>query len=204
MTARRKRILITGFSPFDGRKQNASLIAAYSAAKNEDAIISSIEIPVEWGKPRESLAKAIHIHQPEIIISLGEGHVGEFNIETKARNVRRKRIDNCGNLPCGLNYPNSPDILTATIDAESLLEWINQDNDIPIKISSDAGGFICEETLYTLERLKVSSPQLSSVVFVHLPPFGSSLVYLGKQRKCDEILLSDFTRRLIDGILNLS
>ncbi|MBL4680414.1 MAG: hypothetical protein JKY88_06785 [Pseudomonadales bacterium] len=204
MKNRTKRILITGFSPFDGRKENASLIASTAAKGSKDVTLSNIEIPVEWGSPRIALANAIKMHNPEIIIGLGEGHVGEFNIETTARNVRRERIDNLGNFPLGPNYPGDLDTIKATIDVQSLLEQVNSNNDIPIKISSDAGGFICEETLYTLEKLRNSSSTISAVVFIHLPPFESMLTYQGQQRQCDENLLLDFTRRLIDGILILS
>jgi len=215
MNALSKRILVTGFSPFDGREKNASLIAAAAlktksvtqmtrSSINSNAVISNLEIPVEWGRPREVLLDAIKKHKPEIIISLGEGHVGEFNIETKARNVRQRRTDNLQNLPVGPNDPDGPDTITATIDAHALLRKINPNGDIPIKISSDAGGFICEETLYALERMKAASPLITGVVFVHLPPFGSTLVYQGKPTECDKNLLSDFTGRLIDGILSLS
>ncbi|MCZ6504283.1 MAG: pyroglutamyl-peptidase I, partial [Gammaproteobacteria bacterium] len=64
------RILVTGFTPFDGRQNNASWIAA-SSLHGPD--IRTVEIPVVWGAATKFLDSACVDHCPDIIISLGEG-----------------------------------------------------------------------------------------------------------------------------------
>ena len=199
------KILVTGFMPFDGRKMNASWIAAQSIVGSD---IKAVEIPVEWGKPREILASSLNHFEADLIISFGEGHVGEFNIETKARNTRKQRADNTGALPSPSNFPDGEEEILASIDARDLQERIlsstklsSTKEAIPLKLSADAGAFICEETLYTLERMKSQIPKLRAVVFIHLPPFATPLNYLGKDTICDESLLADFAKRAVDAIL---
>jgi pyroglutamyl-peptidase len=190
-------LLLTGFTPFDGRNVNGSWIAAssYEAAEH-------LEIPVVWGKPMSCLEAAIKLQQPEIIISLGEGREGWFDIETLARNERKHRTDTLDQHPAGEILTNGPASMHATINASALHTRLF-DQQIPIRISNDAGQYLCEETLYCLEHLKVASDHLQTVVFVHLPPFGTELTYRGEVRKADPDLLEDFVRRLVTAVLEL-
>lgn len=190
-------LLLTGFTPFDGRDVNGSWIAAssYEAAEH-------LEIPVVWGEPMPRLEAAIKLLQPEIIISLGEGREGWFDIETLARNERKHRTDTFNQHPAGVILTNGPPSMQATINASALhTRLFNQQ--IPIRISNDAGQYLCEETLYCLEQLKIESDCLQTVVFVHLPPFGTQLTYRGEVRQADPDLLEDFVRRLVIAVLEL-
>ncbi len=182
--------LVTGFSAFDGRVVNSSWVAA-SSLRN----VALLRIPVVWGKPLELLQKAITEFEPSIIISMGEGLEECFSIETIARNERSPRRDNNGHLPSARVITGAPDSLETTIDATGLHDALKEAQ-IPVRISSDAGGFLCEETLYVLETMKQQHPMLETVVFIHLPPFGTQLTYRGEQRTCDEVILSDFANLL--------
>lgn len=191
-------LLLTGFTPFDGRDVNGSWIAAssYEAAEH-------LEIPVVWGEPMPHLTAAIKTLQPEIIISLGEGREGWFDIETLARNERKHRADTLLQYPIGEILTNGPPSTQATINASALHTRL-LDQQIPIRISNDAGQYICEETLYCLEHLKIESDCLQTVVFVHLPPFGTELTYRGEVRQADPDLLEDFVERLVIAVLELN
>tara|TARA_R110002072_G_scaffold13418_12_gene56282 strand:- start:40639 stop:41274 length:636 start_codon:yes stop_codon:yes gene_type:complete len=197
------KLLLTGFTPFDGRPVNGSWIAAKSYAGADH-----LEIPVVWGEPMPRLESAVTALQPEIIISLGEGRVGWFDIETRARNQRKHRADTEYSYPTGEILVNGPASRQATINASALHQRLIEQH-IPIRVSTDAGQFICEETLYCLEQLKTEIDTLRTVVFVHLPPFGTELTYRGEARLADEDLLEDFVERLVisvfelDGQLNL-
>ena len=190
-------ILITGFTPFDGREVNASWIAAQTYRDAEH-----LEIPVVWGEPMRHLKAAIIRYQPTTVISLGEGKPGRFDIETRASNTRKHRMDNEQQYPTGKILEGGPEVRMTTLAAKPLQQYI-ADMDIPIHISEDAGQFLCEETLYSLETLKTEFDFLDTVSFTHVPPFGTSVPYEGKQRRVDETLLKDFVNRLVDGINNL-
>ena len=128
------RILLTGFTPFDNRPVNASWVAVKSI---DSADIQAVQIPVVWGQPYIVLREAIERFQPGVIVSLGEGHIGEFNIETIARNKRKHREDNLKNFPQGLIQENGEDRVSASIPAKFLQSlFVDQsENQIPIKIS---------------------------------------------------------------------
>lgn len=189
-------LLITGFTPFDGRDVNGSWVAAqtYKAANH-------LEIPVVWGKPMGLLRETIDTFKPKTIISLGEGREGGFHIETKAQNIRKHRKDNNEEYPTAKILEAGPDFIQATIHAEKIRAEIAAQQ-IPIQISDDAGQFLCEETLYCLETLVQEANAVEKVTFTHLPPFGTQVEYRGEMRVVDEDLLEDFLQRLVKAVLN--
>ena len=130
--------LVTGFSPFDGRNVNSSWVAASSLRD-----VATLRIPVVWGKPLALLQAAIAEFEPNIIISMGEGKEEYFHIETVARNKRNLRRDNDGQLPSAPIITGAPDSLQATIDSTVLYGALKA-KQIPIRISNDAGGFLCD------------------------------------------------------------
>ena len=195
-------ILLSGFTPFENREVNASWVAVKNVQREN---IHAIQIPVVWGQPKIKLTMAIDHFQPEIIISLGEGHIGEFNIETIARNQRKHKMDNLNAFPAGPIQEDGLDQISASIPAEVLQDHIldHAEKQIPLKISEDAGSFLCEETLYTLECFQQTTPLIKTVVFVHVPPYDSKLIYMGEKKNCDEEVLADFLDRLLDGVLSI-
>ena len=193
-------ILVTGFQPFDNRSVNASWIAAKSLASTKDVI--ALELPVVWGTPWTELSSAIEQHKPEIVISMGEGRQGWFDIETVARNNRSQRQDNLDQLPTGLINPTGPAAIDATISAQPLQQRL-LDLGYPIRISDDAGAFLCEETLYCLELLKQEFDCIKTVTFVHLPPFETVLADNSESGICDTKYLQTFASALLANVRNI-
>ncbi len=194
-----KKFLLTGFTPFDGREQNASWIAASAlAAMSLPALeLRAQLIPVCWGAPRRVLVSPVSEWRPDCIIGMGEGEPGVFRLETVARNARRERPDNDGRCPEGeYTEENGLALRTASADCKHLQEALAA-RGIASILSADAGGFLCEELLYTLEGLRDLYDFLKSVVFVHLPPYGTELQYKGQPHVCDEALLVDFAHNLL-------
>lgn len=186
--------LVTGFTPFDGRAINASWIAARSL----EGRARTLEVPVRWGTPLPLISSICERSCPRTIIALGEGRVGWFDIETVARNERKDRPDNDDRHPeTNLIVPNGPARITASVDAHAVHRRL-ADAGVPTRISTDAGQFLCEEMLYTLETLRQRHETLETVMFVHLPPFGTELWYGKRTRPCDEPLLAAFATLLFD------
>ena len=195
------KTLVTGFSPFDGRSVNASWIAARSLAG--ETHLQAMEIPVAWGEPAKLLAPLCHRDCPEIIISMGEGREGWFDIETAARNARNERPDNEGTLPNGRPIvPDGPARLAASVDASGLHRKLLAQR-LPVRVSRDAGAFLCEEMLYTLEILRARHARLCTVVFVHLPPYGTPVNLGREETPCTEPLLARFARSLLEAVTEL-
>lgn len=196
-------ILVTGFTPFDGRPSNASWIAArlLTLGHRTPHVLHSLRIPVCWGEAARSIPAAIARWRPELVIAMGEGEKGVFRLETLARNARRPRLDNAGQHPPHDSIePGGPDEVPGSAPF-GFIEKTLADAGVPVRLSTDAGGFLCEEALFTLERCGAGNPALRLVLFVHLPPFGTALHYRGEERLCDEKLLTDFGSLLLDSVL---
>ena len=190
------RRIVTGFTPFDGREINGSWVAA----KSVDNWLSA-EIPVVWGAPAKVLNELNKEHSPEIIVSLGEGREGWFDLESKARNQREEREDNHQIRPDGtLIDPGGPAAYDATADLVSIARRLSQFG-YPIRRSADAGQFLCEETLYVLEQLKQANSGIKLVLFCHVPPFGTRFRQNGKDQLADEGTLAKFARELVDAVI---
>lgn len=198
-------ILITGFTPFEGRAVNASWIAARSLVANHgtEHILHGLRIPVCWGQPRETLLPALERWHPHCIIAMGEGEKGQFKIETLARNQRKSRVDNAGNLPPNTQIdPLGPATRIGSAPCVALRDALSTAG-FPIVVSTDAGAYLCEELLYNLEEQMATRAELKLVLFVHLPPFGSTLQMQDETRQCDENLLRTFTQNLFANCLKL-
>ncbi len=191
-------ILVTGFEPFDGRLINASWIVAASAAASVNA--NCLRLPVSWGAPGQLLLDYCRQRHPAAIIALGEGGPEGFRLETLASNQRKDRPDNRGKRPGGQPVdPAGPDQRRASFPYDALLTRLDADG-YRVRLSSDAGGFLCEETLYVLEGLRESQPDLKHVAFVHVPPYDTHSVdyaQFGKtlMRRCLEIIASQSSAR---------
>ena len=193
------KILLTGFSPFADRNVNASWIAASLLQRHINLLgVLAVEIPVVWGEPEKVLEKLLDEHNPEIVISMGEGKTGCIQLETLALNQRAQKKDNND------SFPSASEILAGgpakVISSAPLVEIRNAliDKGIPVLLSSNAGGFLCEELLYVLEHSCLQHPGVKLAMFVHLPPYGTSLKFKQQERICDDELLLDFSSELID------
>ena len=194
-------VLITGFSPFDGRLRNASWVAAQSL--QTQPYVSVLELPVVWGAPRIKLQPVCETACPSVIIGMGEGKEGAFAIETVAQNARASRRDNLANLPFyPLIDPQGPTQQRASVDADRLHQYLTEKH-WPVRVSTTAGAFLCEETLYTLESLRAQHEPLKTVLFVHLPSYGSQLQVNQVNRRCDTQLLSAFAAHLHRAVLDI-
>ncbi len=159
--------------------------------------MQAVLIPVCWGAPRRVLSSTVSEWRPDCIIGMGEGEAGVFRLETVARNARLERPDNDGRCPQGECIDKKgPASRNATADC-ARLQRVLAEQGIPVRLSDDAGAFLCEELLYTLEGLRKENDFVHTVLFVHLPPFGTELQYKNQSHLCDETLLVDFGMHLL-------
>ena len=188
-------ILVTGFAPFKGRTENASWMTASAIART--GLADALEIPVVWGAPAKILNEYCRNQCPDTIVGLGEGNVQGFKIETVARNTRGKMLDNSNQYPdVQLIEHSGPETYTTEFDVDLLHKNLLRGN-FPVQVSSDAGQFLCEETFYALESLRRIHEQLQQVVFIHVPPFGTTLT---GQVSCDSGFYEAFGQYLINTV----
>ncbi len=165
------KILVTGFEPFDGRSENASWLLAEAISEHAESELEHKLLSVNWGSPREELAATIS--RVDAVLALGEGRAGWIDIENTGCNQRHARKDNLGQMPptedCFENEADHINQPNNTLNWQKALD----SHGLPVRRSFNAGGFLCDETLYTLLRWQQAG-QLKAGAFVHLPPYESA------------------------------
>lgn len=170
-------ILLTGFEPFgEQRSPNPSwegIRNLHNTEWNGFRIVAH-QMPVVWGEPLKELQKQIELVRPVAIFSFGQGRSGSMAIESLAKNDRAPIPDNKGQLPEQTKIaPDGPDKFQSSFPCELVAEKLREKG-YTIQVSTTAGQYLCEETLYSLELLRKERPELT-VAFCHVPPLGSSV-----------------------------
>lgn len=192
---RRPVILLTGFEPFGpGRPANPSWegIAPLTDQPWRGFRLVSKQLPVLWGAPLRHLQQWIREYQPVAIFSFGQGGAGSFTVESRAANQRGGGHDNAGATPpTSTIAADGPEQVQASINCEGLARRLSKKG-YPIRVSTHAGRYLCEENLYTLEYLKQKNA-VPTVSFCHVPPLG---VRLGEQR-----VTVEYVRQFVQDVL---
>lgn len=164
-------VLVTGFGPFPGRAVNPSREVARMLEREPPAGVRVVarELPVTFrGAPaaiRAALAE-LAPERPAALVGLGVQPEPCFRLERRARGrYDGGRADNDGATPDGLGLELGPD-RECTLDLERLAEVLRAAGAGEVRVSEDAGGYVCEVTLHTLLGEAGGAPAL----FLHVPP----------------------------------
>lgn len=164
-----KRILVTAFEKFGGRKENASEKILQLLKKNKiirNELIVFCVLPVHWEKSVRTLGTQIQKYNPQYIIMLGEAGDNCIRIEKQASSVNGLHTDNSGKLPA--MPPNKKRKTLAKSSLKSLIklkkEFIAQN--LPCVYSNHAGDFLCNYVYYHSLKTQGNSRQ---TVFIHIP-----------------------------------
>ena len=165
-----KKLLITGFEPFDGQTVNPSWEAVALLPETVGPWkLHKLRIPVEYGEAaRLTLEKARELGA-DAVISVGQaGGRGAVTPEVIGINLREASIaDNAGRLCKGEPVsPEGPDGLFATLPVRKMAEAINSGG-IPARLSYSAGAYVCNDVLYSL-LLHYRGSDVR-VGFIHVP-----------------------------------
>lgn len=165
-----KKLLITGFDPFNGEKVNPSWEAVKGLPELiGDWALTKLEVPTVYGLAAgRALEKAEEVC-PDAILCVGQaGGRGAVTPEVVAINLREAAIaDNAGRLI--QNQPVVPGGETAyfaTLPVREMVAAIKAKG-LPAALSYSAGAFVCNDLLYTLLRHYAGSGV--RVGFVHVP-----------------------------------
>lgn len=172
---RKPVILLTGFEPFGPqRPPNPSWEGIRDLHETEwnGFRLIAYQMPVVWGEPFKQLQQQIEMYSPVAVFSFGQGRQGRFSIEGLARNTRAAIPDNLGRLPETVQInPDGPQSFASSFACEPIRDLLAKKG-YPVQVSRDAGQYLCEETLYSLELLRLSHKDMT-VAFCHVPPLDS-------------------------------
>jgi pyroglutamyl-peptidase len=176
--ARRPVILLTGFQPFgSNRPPNPSWegIKRLHKTRWKEYDIVCKEMEVVWGVPQKQLQTWIREYRPAAIFSFGQGGAGAYSLESIASNSRSSSRDNDGQAaPTPTIVKGGAPEYKSSSDCQQFAQLL-QAKGHPSRVSTNAGRYLCEETLYSLEYLKAKDALKTTVLFCHVPPLGSSL-----------------------------
>ncbi|MEC1407998.1 pyroglutamyl-peptidase I [Bacillus halotolerans] len=169
----RKKVLITGFDPFDQETVNPSweAVKRLNGFETDQVVIASAQIPTVFRTALDTLRQAIHKHQPDIVICVGQaGGRMQVTPERVAINLADARIpDNEGNQPIDEEIsPGGPAAYWTGLPIKRITSQMKE-NGIPAAVSFTAGTFVCNYLFYGLmDHIHRTSPHIHGG-FIHIP-----------------------------------
>lgn len=168
------RLLLTGFEPFGGAAVNPSweLARRFEGNTIEMVHVQTAVLPVNWASAWGALQEAIERVDPQWVLMLGLAATRTaVGAEVRARNYTTPVPDNAGALPPADDRvePAGPQFRVCTLPAPLIAERM-QEAGVPAEISTDAGSYLCNWTLYKALAYADGRPSLRGVGFVHIPP----------------------------------
>lgn len=168
-----KKVLLTAFEPFGGRKVNPALqvMAALKPSSFKNLRLRKTALPVDGKTVGPKIRSLITDFKPDYIISLGlaEGEAA-VRVERLAVNVRDYRIkDNGGWQPEGtLIQAAGPAAYFVTCDPLCLAAAIGKAG-APVYVSNHAGAYVCNTLMYEALHAVAEAGLKTKFAFVHLP-----------------------------------
>jgi pyroglutamyl-peptidase I len=169
-----KKLLITGFQPFDGESVNPALEVAkglQGKTINGYEVIAR-EIPVVRFEALKAVQAAIEELQPNAVITIGQaGGRPDITVERVGINIDDFRIpDNKGNQP--IDDPvvtGGPVAYWATLPIKKMVANVKAQG-IPASVSNSAGTYVCNHLLYgLLHYLTTQGKTAIPAGFIHIP-----------------------------------
>lgn len=166
------KLLLTGFTPFDGEKINPAL-EAVKRLPNEIAglEIVKLEVPTVFGESVRLVQKAIEREQPDFVLSIGQaGGRAAVTPERVAINVDDARIpDNAGQQPIDVPiFADGENAYFATLPVKAMAEAI-QKAGLPAALSNTAGTFVCNHLMYGVLHHLHQNHKSAKAGFIHVP-----------------------------------
>lgn len=173
------KVLVTGFTPFDGESVNPSWEAVKALPDEIGGIeICKLEIPTVYGESGDIVLDWVRKEKPLAVVLIGQaGGRKSITPERVAINVDDARIpDNAGNQPVDqVIVEGAREAYFSTLPIREIIEAVNAAG-VPADISNTAGTFVCNHVMYRLlhEASRMSKPFLTG--FVHVPYAAEQVV----------------------------
>ncbi|MDO5503717.1 MAG: peptidase C15 [Actinomycetia bacterium] len=170
-------VLVTGFEPFGPHASNptAEAVALLPDLIAGARVVTAV-LPVEYGRCADMALALIDEHSPDAVVltglAAGRTAVTPERIGINVRDTGGVEgfADNAGLAPVDVPVvTGGPDGLFATLPNRAIVTALLAAG-IPAEISSTAGTYICNETLYAvLHSVRSAPPPAPLVGFIHVP-----------------------------------
>lgn len=167
-----KKLLLTGFEPFD----NAIINPSWEAVKLlpneiEDTTIIKMQLPVVFGTAADQVIAKIQEEMPDYVIMLGlAGNRTKVTPEVIAINLADARIpDNAGNQPKWKKISeDGQDGIFSMLPVKDMVEKLNNEG-IPAELSYSAGTYVCNDLFYRVLDFIDKKHLSTEAGFIHVP-----------------------------------
>ena len=163
-----RRLVVSGFEPFDGHVRNPSGEAALhlDGSVVEGLLIDSVLLPVSWVWSFRRLADVVAAVKPHALLMLGVSNRDEVSFERFAYNEANGQLDMDGIVgPASPLIEGGPPVLEGTLPLHAL-----DSSPIASRVSTDPGRYLCNDVYYRAMSAFSGVPLRG---FVHLPPLRS-------------------------------
>ena len=166
------KLLLTGFTPFDGEVINPALEAVKRVTTEIAGMeIVKLEVPTVFGESVQLVAEVIEREQPDFVLSVGQaGGRAAVTPERVAINVDDARIpDNVGQQPIDVPiFADGENAYFATLPVKAMAEAI-QKAGLPAALSNTAGTFVCNHLMYGVLYYLHQNHKSAKAGFIHVP-----------------------------------
>jgi len=154
-------VLVTGFEPFGAHEVNPSQLLAQE--------LDGVVLPVAYAHAADVLRAALRERDPDLVICFGLAESrSAVSVERFAHNLdEASTSDNESASGSGSEIePGGPLACRSSLPVDAIVAALRA-QEIPVEVSRDAGGFLCNHVFYVLMRTLGND---SRGGFVHVPP----------------------------------
>jgi pyroglutamyl-peptidase len=182
-------MLIVGFAAYAGRGINpaAEIAKALNGERIGGSSIAGAVLPVDYAGLQRRLEQLVERHSPRVVICLGLWP-GEpvIRLERLGVNVNDFEIpDNKGRIASGPIESSGPAARLSSLPLEDIHHRLLAAG-IPARLSSSAGNFLCNATLYTV--LGIAEARSMRGGFIHLPYLPAQVAEIVGSLRKEQIL----------------
>lgn len=200
-----KRILITGFEPFNNSPVNPTqeLMRQLSDTAIDGVELRTRVLPSVFRLAGRAVAAEIDAWRPDAVICFGQGGGASIAVERIGVNLEDAGIpDNAGDQPTDRPIVvDGPTAYLATLPTKAICVALNQAG-IPARLSMSAGLFVCNHTLYSVLRHLALRNLTIPAGFIHVPKLLSQVAADHAREKDPSLSLETLTAaaRVIIGV----
>jgi pyroglutamyl-peptidase len=182
-------MLIVGFAGYAGRGINpaAEVAKALDGERIGGRDVVGAVLPVDYAGLQRRLEELVERHAPRAVICLGLWP-GEpvIRLERLGVNVNDFEVpDNEGRIASGPIDPSGPAARLTSLPIEDIQNRL-LDAGIPARLSSSAGNFLCNATLYTV--LGIAEARSIRGGFIHLPYLPAQVAEIVGSLRKEQVL----------------
>ena len=175
------RVLLTGFTPYDGVAINPTeqlMLAAPAALADIPGVtLRAVVLDTDYQRSEQQFLAALAAFRPHAVLSFGlSRRLDEIQLERIAINVDDARLlDASGAVRRGQKIaPDGPVGYWTTLPIEAILQNL-QNADIPAGISNHAGAYVCNHLYYFGLHTIAARGLDTRMGFIHVPPLPEML-----------------------------